>query len=51
MIMIIDIIKKRHAITLPITGSYNQPVADHQDPVEQEQCFNLELANQDTPNK
>ena len=43
MIMIIDIIKKRHAITLPITGSQNQPVADHQDPVEQEQCFNFRL--------
>ena len=43
MIMIIDIIKKRHAIALPITGSQNQPVADHQDPVEQEQCFNFRL--------
>ena len=31
MIMIIDIIKKRHAITLQITGSWNRPIADHQD--------------------
>ena len=58
MIMIIDIIKKRHAITLPTTGNQNRPIADHQDPTAVFQLsslsrkpIKLELTNQDTPNK